>query len=110
MSSRHPPKPASPAAHHVPLGAALHDNEALGSLLSRVRKSQERYQCIAPLLPPGLQTAVKAGVLDEAGWSLLADNAATAAKVRQLLPALTEALVAQGWPALPIRLRLQARR
>jgi hypothetical protein len=92
------------------MDTALRNNETLGSLMQRLQASTQRMACIAPLLPPALLTTVQAGPLDEDGWSLLVSNAASAAKLRQLLPELAAELVAQGWPELPIRLRVQARR
>jgi hypothetical protein len=47
--------------------------------------------------------------LDEDGWSLLVANAAAAAKLRQLLPHLQEALLSQGFNEVPIRLKVQRR-
>ena len=92
------------------MDAALRNNETLGSLLQRLQQSRQRLECIAPLLPAPLQGAVQAGPLDEAGWSLLVANAAAAAKLRQMLPELAAELLAQGWPELPIRLRVQTSR
>ena len=92
------------------MDAALRNNEALGSLLQRLRQSKRRLACVAPLLPTTLQAAVQAGPLDETGWSLLVANAAAAAKLRQMMPELAAALQAQGWSDLPIRLRVQVKR
>ncbi len=92
------------------MDAALRNNETLGSLLQRLQASSQRLACIAPLLPDALRASVQAGPLDDTGWSLLVANAASAAKLRQMLPALAAELQAQGWPELPIRLRVQARR
>jgi hypothetical protein len=50
---------------------------------------------------------VRAGPIDDAGWSLLASNAAVAAKLRHLLPRLTDTLRQQGWPELPIRVHIR---
>ena len=114
MASRHPlrtpPRTANPGGLHVAMDAALRNNETLGSLLQRLRQSHERLACIAPLLPAALQGAVQPGPLDEGGWSLLVANAAAAAKLRQMKPELAATLQAQGWPDLPIRLRVQVRR
>ena len=93
--------------HQVPLNAALQGSEPLAGLLQRVRQSQARLDAIAPLLPAALRLAVRPGPLDEAGWTLLARNAAAAAKLRQMLPQLEAGLQAQGWPAVPIRLKVQ---
>ncbi len=92
------------------MGEALRSNETLGSLLQRLQRSRQRMACIEPLLPPALRDSVQAGPLDEEGWSLLVANAAAAAKLRQMVPHLAAELLAQGWPEIPIRLRVQARR
>ena len=92
------------------MDAALRNNEALGSLLQRLQHSRQRLACIAPLLPAALQGAVQPGPLDKTGWSLLVANAAAAAKLRQMMPELAAAMQAQGWPELPIRLRVQVKR
>lgn len=92
------------------MDAALRNNETLGSLLQRLQQSRQRLACITPLLPAALQGTVQSGPLDEVGWSLLVEHAAAAAKLRQMLPELAAALREQGWPELPIRLRVQGRR
>jgi hypothetical protein len=61
-------------------------------------------------MPLALRESVRAGPLDDEGWSLLVDNAAAAAKLRQMLPELAAELLAKGWQELPIRLRVQAAR
>jgi hypothetical protein len=87
------------------LASALDRSEALTTLMQRLRDSKARFDAIAPLLPPGLRGGVRPGPLDETSWILLVDNAAAAAKMRQLLPALQDRLGSQGWngPALKIK-------
>jgi len=62
------------------------------------------FRCIAPALPGTLLASLQPGPIDEDGWSLLAANAAVAAKLRHLLPRL-EGLLAQA--GLPGRIRLK---
>ena len=50
---------------------------------------------------------VKAGPLDEDGWTLLAANSAVSAKLRQLQPRLIEALAAKGCKVTSIRVKVQ---
>jgi len=100
------------AAHHpgtLALGDALGQSAPLALLLRRARESRERFDAISPLLPPGLREAVRAGPLDDEGWSLLAAHGAAAAKLRQLLPRLEDALSAKGWQGTPIKVRVQPR-
>jgi hypothetical protein len=82
------------------------------SMLERLqlllRDSQSRLDGIRPLLPPALAAHVKAGPVDEQGWTLLAPNAAAAAKLRQLQPRLEAALRQQGWQVSAIRVKVQS--
>jgi hypothetical protein len=101
-----PGKPTSTVPLARPLRDALADNAALARLSERLRESNARFETVRGLLPEGLRAAVKPGPLDEEGWSLLAANAAVAAKLRQLLPRLRHELTAAGWPERPIRLKV----
>jgi hypothetical protein len=118
MSTYPKPKAAAPGGPsrvlphpplHVPISSALKGNETLSSLMQRLLQSQARLNAVRPLLGEGLAGAVQAGPLDEEGWSLLVANAAAAAKLRQLLPHLQEALLSQGFNEVPIRLKVQRR-
>lgn len=109
--------PASPAAApaaaagatSTSLARALDASEPLAGLLQRMQGSQARLAAISPLLPASLHDEVRAGPLDEAAWVLLVGHAAAAAKLRQLLPVLTAALLAAGWPAPPIKIKVLPR-
>jgi hypothetical protein len=102
------PQPVrSPGA--LALGDALGQSQPLTLLLQRLHESQARLASLRDRLPDALRDQVRAGPLDEAGWSLLVPNGATAAKLRHLLPELEAALRQQGWPALALRIRIQAR-
>ena len=96
---------SSPTPPALALARALDNSEPLVGLLQRVRLSQARLAAVAPLLPAGLRGEVRAGPLDDAAWVLLVSNAAAAAKLRQLLPAVTAALEKQGYvgPAVKIK-------
>lgn len=98
--------PARPDDATLELRDALARSEPLMRLTQRLRESQQRFDCIAPLLPPPLRARVQAGPVDEQGWALLAANGAVAAKLRQLLPALQARLADAGWPALALRVRV----
>lgn len=95
-------RPSIPAP--TPVAQALRDHAALARLGERLEGSRRRLRLIAPALPGPLMNSLQAGPLDEEGWTLLAANAAVAAKVRQLLPRL-EALLAQA--GLPGRIRVK---
>ena len=90
------------------MGAALDQSAALTRLLQRLQESRARFAAIRGQLPEGLDGSVRPGPLDDAGWSLLVQSGAVASKLRQLLPALEAALLAQGWPATPIRIRVRS--
>jgi hypothetical protein len=92
-----------------PLAGALAANASLAQLTARVAESNRRLAAVAAVLPGNLRNEVQAGPLDEEGWSLLASNAAVAAKLRHCLPHVAEALRAAGWRELPIRVRLRSR-
>ncbi|MDE2082981.1 MAG: DUF721 domain-containing protein [Burkholderiales bacterium] len=89
------------------LATALDRSEPLTGLLQRLRASRARYDAIAGLLPTALRAGVRPGPLDEATWVLLVPNAAAAAKLRQMLPQLQQALAAAGWGGPPIKLKVR---
>ena len=91
------------------LATALDRSEPLGGLLQRVRESQARLQALSSLMPPPLRAGVRAGPLDEQAWQLLVDNAASAAKLRQMLPVLEAELRAHGWTQPPIKIKVLPR-
>ncbi len=105
--------PTKPSTSAVPLGIslarALDQNTSLADLARRLEQSNARYAAIRLHLPEPLRAQVQAGPVDDQGWSLLASNAAVAAKLRHLLPRLAETLREQGWPELPIRVRIRSR-
>jgi hypothetical protein len=99
---------ATPNPLGYPLATALDRSEPLAGLMQRVRESRARYDAISGLLPVGLLAGTRPGPLDETAWVLLVANAAAAAKLRQLLPALQQTLSERGWPGPAIRIKVQA--
>jgi hypothetical protein len=93
----------------MPLARALENNDSLANLTRRLAQSNARYEAVCAHLPEALRAQVRAGPIDNDGWSLLASNAAVAAKLRHLLPRLTDTLHEQGWPDLPIRVHIRTR-
>ena len=91
-----------------PLGESLAGDGSLASLLARVRASQARLDALAGVLPGLLRQHLRAGPLDDDGWTILAANSAVASKLRHLLPTLEETLVAKGWQATSIRVKVQS--
>ena len=103
-----PPPKASVVPLARPLGESLARDDTLGSLLARVRASQARLDALADVLPGLLRQHLRAGPLDDDGWTILAANSAVASKLRHLLPTLAETLVAKGWQATAIRVKVQS--
>jgi hypothetical protein len=104
---------AKPSSSVVPLGLplarALEQNISLADLARRLAQSNARFAAIVVHLPEPLQGQVRPGPIDDEGWSLLASNAAAAAKLRHLLPRLSDTLREQGWPEIQIRVRIRTR-
>ena len=101
-------RPHSSVPLAQPIARALESSAALARLGERMRESNARHAAIREALPEGLRAHVKPGPVDETGWSLLAANAAVAAKLRQLVPLLEAALREQGFQAIPTRIRVQS--
>jgi hypothetical protein len=92
-----------------PLARALEGSETLAGLGARMAQSRQRFEAIAPVLPEAWSRELRPGPIDEEGWSLIAPNAAVAAKLRHHLPRLQAELRRRGWPELPIRIRQAGR-
>jgi hypothetical protein len=95
-------------SHTVGIDQALAGSAPLAQLARRMQASQDRLAAVLPLLPPAMRGAVRAGPIDEAGWSLLVSSNAVAAKLRQMVPALEARLRTQGFEVLPVRVKLLA--
>lgn len=85
---------------------ALQRSAPLAHLQTQIRDSNARFEAIRASLPATLALHLKPGPVDEAGWSLLAANAAVAAKLRQLQPRLEEQLRQRGWTVNTIRVKV----
>lgn len=90
----------------LPVAQALRAHDGLARLSERLEASRRRLRTIAPALPGNLLASVQAGPLDADGWSLLAANAAVAAKLRHLRPRLETLLAQAGLAPAVIRIRL----
>jgi hypothetical protein len=100
------PSPDRSSAIACTLEQALSRSAPLTHLSELIRDSNARFEAVRPLLPSALAPHVKPGPVDEEGWSLLASNAAVAAKLRQLQPRLEAALRDCGWQVIAIRVRI----
>jgi Dna[CI] antecedent, DciA len=90
------------------IGHALAQSEPLARLRALLEASNANFATIRSLLPAPLAAHVKPGPVDDEGWTLLADNAAAAAKLRQLLPLMEAALLQRDGKRSAIRLRVQS--
>jgi hypothetical protein len=90
----------------VPLDQAVRHAPALVGLVERIEQSSAMLRAVRPLIPPGIE--VKAGSVEDQQWCLLVSSNAAAAKLRQLLPALSAALRSAGWPTQTIRIKVMS--
>jgi Dna[CI] antecedent, DciA len=88
------------------LAGAIERSDSLTGLARRLAESNARFAAIRDVLPPALAEHLSAGPIDDEGWSVLASNAAVAAKLRHWLPRLTQELRSRSFRELPIRVRL----
>lgn len=91
----------------VTLLQATQESPMLAKLSGLATESVARLRAIESLIPPNLRASIKPGPIDGANWCLILDNNATAAKIRQLLPALQAHLRVKGWEVNAIRLKVQ---
>jgi hypothetical protein len=96
----------TPNRRFVPILEAAEDAPTLARLAQLARESRERLEAVEFLIPTPLRSAVRAGPIDGTSWCLLVEGNAAAAKLRQVLPALTEELRRRGTQVTSIRLRL----
>jgi hypothetical protein len=98
-----------PAHPHraLPLVEALNASEPLLRLAQRLRESKQRFECVRPALPVPWANQVCPGPIDGLGWTLLADNAAVAAKLRQLVPAIDALLAQHNYSPIPLRVKVR---
>jgi hypothetical protein len=91
----------------MPIGRAMGQHTGLARLGLLMQESNRRMAIVSVALPGALTRFVKPGPIDEEGWTLLAANAAVAAKLRQLQPRLLELLAEQGLPPAKLRIKVQ---
>ncbi|NML17543.1 hypothetical protein [Azohydromonas caseinilytica] len=89
------------------LSKVLNEHAALQRLTQRLRESNQRFEVATRILPAALRQQLRAGPVDGEGWTLLAPNAAVAAKLRQLLPRIEQHLRDAGFGDKRIRIHLQ---
>ena len=108
---RAPLRPRSNNARQVPdplpIAQALDGHSGLARLGVLLRESNRRLEIVAPALPGALTRFVRPGPIDEECWTLLAANAAVAAKLRQLQPRLEQMLQEEGLQPARLRVKVQ---
>lgn len=92
----------------MPVAEALRRSAPLSQLRARLQDSADRFEAIRAALPGALAEHVAPGPVDDEGWSLLAANAAVAAKLRQIKPRLERLLQERGWQVSSIRIKVQS--
>lgn len=80
---------------------------SLAALQERIRASQQLLDQVKHLIPASLRLHVKAGPLQDTEWCLLVGSVAVSTKLRQLLPALLQALSENGAQVNAIRIKVQ---
>lgn len=97
MSTRYlPPRAAPQSPDPLGFGQAMSQHGTLAQLGRQLQLSRRHLEVVAVALPGAMKRFVQAGTLDETGWTLVADNAAIAAKLRHLHPQLVRLLQEQG--------------
>ncbi|WP_077033854.1 hypothetical protein [Pelomonas sp. KK5] len=89
-----------------PIAQALGGSGSLARLGLLLQESNRRMAIVEPCLPGALKRFVKPGPIDEEGWTVLAANAAVAAKLRQLQPRLEQLIAEQGLLPSKVRIKL----
>ncbi|MFN9727418.1 hypothetical protein [Acidovorax sp.] len=93
--------------HAVTLQQASQESPTLARLTALTRESSDRLKAIEALIPIGLRSTIQAGPIEGDSWCLLVRSNASAAKLRNLLPALQAHLRSRGWEVNAIRLKVQ---
>jgi hypothetical protein len=96
-------KPLPPARN---VGQAIEGSASLASLLAGHRRAQDCFAAVRRLLPFGLDRSVRAGPIQDGQWTLFAQNGAVAAKLRQALPTLLQAVQAREPEVRELRVKI----
>lgn len=84
----------------------MENSTTLHALLGKVRLSQSRLETVKQLVPVTLRPSLRAGSADEGQWTLLVNSPAVAAKLRQLLPSLNQALRQKEQVDVEVRIKI----
>lgn len=100
-------KPANSRHTQFSIQQAMAEAPALAGLRQRMEASQQNLRWVEHLIPPHLRPLIKAGPLQDSQWCLLVSSAAASTKLRQLVPALKQALASNGHELSAIRIKIQ---
>jgi hypothetical protein len=101
----------SSGPRHHPTSAIdfLHRHEGAAALLPAAERMVRLTQDLAAQLPPTLRASCDVTAFDDTIVTLRVYSAAAAAKLRQTLPRVQEALNGRGWQVDGIRVRVRPR-
>lgn len=91
------------------LDDCLNADDAIGRLSAQARRLMKLQRIVERSLPPGLARSARLANLKSGIAVVLAPSGAVAAKIRQLLPRLTESLRNAGVDLNEIRVKVQPR-
>jgi hypothetical protein len=84
----------------------MEEAPGLARLIAAAGQSEARLRIVRDMLPPALGAGLKAGALENGAWTLLVPSSAAAAKLRQLLPQLAQALQRAGLEVQNVRIKV----
>ena len=90
----------------VPVAQAAMGSGLLGGLVRQAQASQSCLQELRSVLPAALLARVQSGPIADGLWTLLVDQPAVAAKIRQWVPALQAHVRTKGWPIERIEVKI----
>jgi hypothetical protein len=99
MASRALPPPRN-------LDRAIEGSATLAGLLSGHRRSHQFFALASPKLPAAMRSLIRPGPIEDACWTLFAEHAAAAAKLRQLLPLLLECVAGRDPDVREIKVKI----
>jgi len=90
----------------IPAAQAAMGSGLLGGLVRQAQASQSCLQELRSVLPAALLARVQSGPIADGLWTLLVDQPAVAAKIRQWVPALQAHVRTKGWPIARIEVKI----
>ncbi|MBL8328056.1 MAG: hypothetical protein JNJ71_04325 [Rubrivivax sp.] len=96
-----------PPARNV--GEAIEASASLAGLLAGHRRATQLFQRILPSVPGPLRSQLRPGPIEGVCWTLLTENSASAAKLRQLLPDLLASTAQHDSAITELKLKIRPR-